>query len=84
VKIIEQGLSAILAYRAADINGLSADLFLYPVQGSDAGDCFGGSRRGMNDMNVVKFTPGMSPTGDLVNGAIAIKMMEPGIMWRAT
>jgi hypothetical protein len=31
----------------------------------------------MNHMDVVEFTPGMSPTGDFVDGAIAIEMMEP-------
>jgi hypothetical protein len=83
-KIIEQGLGAILAYSAADVDGLSANLFLDPIQGSDASDCFGGSRRGVNHMDVVEFKPGMSPTGDLVNGSIPIKMMQTCIMWCVT
>jgi hypothetical protein len=30
----------------------------------------------MSYVDVVEFTPGVSPTGDLVDGAVAIEMME--------
>ena len=33
----------------------------------------------MSQVNVVELTPGVSPTGDLINGAVAIKMMEPRV-----
>ena len=75
-KIIQQWPGASLAYRAAKLGWLAANLFLDSVQRSNADHRFGGSRGSMSHVDVVEFTPGVSPTGDLVDGAVALEMME--------
>jgi hypothetical protein len=91
-KFIQQWPGASLAYRAAKLGWLAANLFLDSVQhynvdhrfgGSrrsisdmDIVECFGGSRRSISDMDIVEFTLGVIPVGDLVDGAVGIEMMD--------
>jgi hypothetical protein len=35
-------------------------------------------------MNLMELAASVSPAGNFINGAIAVEMMKPGIMWRAT
>jgi len=65
-----------LADRAAKLGWLAANLFLDSVQRPDTGHRLGRSRGSMSHVDVVEFTLGMSPTGDLVDGAVAIEMVE--------
>ena len=74
--LMEQWPGASLAYRAAKLGWLAANLFFNPVECSNADHRLSGSGRSMNYVDVVEFTPGVSPTGDLVDGAVAIEMME--------
>ena len=48
--------------RSANFHGLAADVLLDSIQGPDASHRIGGRRRSMNHMDVVEFTPAVSPT----------------------
>src|ERR1035438_3666385 len=42
-------------------------------------DGFGGDRRGVDHVNVVKLTPGMGPARHFINSAVFIEMMKAGV-----
>jgi hypothetical protein len=75
-KFIQQWPGASLAYRAAKLGWLAANLFLDSVQHYNVDHRFGGSRRSISDMDIVEFTLGVIPVGDLVDGAVGIEMMD--------
>jgi len=72
VKLIEQRFGPSLTDRTAKIGGFAADLLLYSVQGSDAGEGFGGGGRCVDQMNVVELAPCMCPARNFIDGAVAI------------
>src|ERR1700761_9113183 len=73
---VQQWPGARLAYRAAMFGRLAANLFLDSVQGSDTQHRLGGRGRSVSQVNVVELASGVSPTGNLIDGAVAIEMME--------
>ena len=75
-KVLQQWPGASLAFGAANLHGLATNLLLDSIQGSDARQRLSGRRGSMNHMDVMEFTPAVSSTGDLVDGSVAIKMME--------
>src|ERR1700761_7221025 len=70
---VQQWPGARLAYRAAILGRLAANLFLDSVQGSDAQHRLGGRGRSVSQVNVVELTSGVIPTGHLIDSACAIE-----------
>src|SRR5271163_4302172 len=75
-QLLQQWPRARLAFSAANFRRLSTDLCLDSIERSDASECLGGGGRSMHHVDVVELAPAVSPTGHLVDSAIAIEMMK--------
>lgn len=79
-QLVEQRLGPCLTNRTTKFCGLAANFFFDAVQRADATDGFGGDRRSMDYVDVVKLAPGVCPTGDfIINGAALVEMMKSGV-----
>src|ERR1700684_1756218 len=75
-KTVQEWPGASLAYRAAQLRRLAANLFLDSVQCSDARHRLGRRGRSMSQVDVIELAPGVGPARDLIDGTVAIEMME--------
>ena len=78
-QIIENGLCAVLAQANPFIGLQTARLFLDGIESGDAPDGFFGHLQALRLEHIDKLATDVCQAGDLLDGAAAIELVEPGI-----